>query len=95
MSGAVTARDLLEDNRQAWDLHPDGTTCSARPKWEEAVEEIASQQRFLRDAWGRERAEPRITTAELPAASAAKRNGKQKRANARKRGRRVAPERHD
>lgn len=93
-------RSLLEtclsDNRQAWDLHPDGHYVQRTPEvGGEPVEEIASQQRFLRDAWGRERAEPRITTAELPAASAPKRNGKHTRANGRKRGRRVAPERHD
>ncbi|MGH7713278.1 MAG: hypothetical protein ACREOG_18465, partial [Gemmatimonadaceae bacterium] len=61
----------------------------------EAVEERASQQRLLRDAWGRERAEPRLTTAELPAAAPAKRNGKHARASARVRGRRPAADRRD
>jgi polyphosphate kinase len=86
-------RTLLEtcltDNRQAWDLHADGHYVQRTPGVAgEAPEECASQQRLLRDAWGRERAEPRVTTAELPA-TATKKNGKP----ARVRGRRVAPDR--
>ncbi len=91
-------RTLLEtcltDNRQAWDLHADGHYVQRTPGVaSEAAEERASQQRLLRDAWGRERAEPRVTTAEIPVQPAAKRNGKHARSPARGRGRRVAPDR--
>jgi len=86
----------LTDNRQAWDLQADGHYVQRTPGLGgEAVEERASQQRLLRDAWGRERAEPRITTAELPASQPAKRNGKHARSSSRGRGRRVTPDRRD
>jgi polyphosphate kinase len=82
----------LTDNRQAWDLHADGHYVQRTPGVDgEASEERASQLRFLRDAWGRERADARLTTAELRAPAAAKRNGKKTgRSGARPRGRRVA-----
>ncbi len=91
-------RTLLEtcltDNRQAWDLDADGHYKQRTPGMDgEAAEERASQQRLLRDAWGRERGEPRMTTAELPASPSAKRNGKHTRTGAGPRGRRVAKER--
>ncbi len=91
-------RTLLEtcltDNRQAWDLDADGHYKERTPGVDgEAAEERASQQRLLRDAWGRERGEPRMTTAELPASPSAKRNGKHTRTGAGRRGRRVAKER--
>ncbi|HEV8364242.1 MAG TPA: polyphosphate kinase 1 [Gemmatimonadaceae bacterium] len=93
-------RTLLEtcltDNRQAWDLDADGRYKQRTPGVDgEAEEERASQQRLLRDAWGRERGEPRMTTAELPASSNAKRNGKHARTGAGPRGRRVAKERRE
>jgi polyphosphate kinase len=92
-------RTLLEtcltDNRQAWDLQADGHYVQRTPGVaSEAPEERASQQKLLRDAWGRERGEPRLTTAEL-AASPAKRNGKHARSSSRVRGRRVAQDRRD
>jgi polyphosphate kinase len=91
-------RTLLEtcltDNRQAWDLDADGHYKQRTPGVDgEAAEERVSQQRLLRDAWGRERGEPRMTTAELPANTNAKRNGKHARTGAGPRGRRVAKER--
>lgn len=92
-------RTLLEvyltDNRQAWDLDAEGHYKQRRPGvGGEAEEERASQQRLLRDAWGRERgSEPRMTTAELPASNNAKRNGKHARTGAGRRGRRVAKDR--
>jgi polyphosphate kinase len=91
-------RTLLEtcltDNRQAWDLDADGHYKQRTPGVDgEAAEERASQQRLLRDAWGRERGEPRMTTAELPASPNTKRNGKHARTGAGPRGRRVAKER--
>ncbi|HJU73152.1 MAG TPA: polyphosphate kinase 1 [Gemmatimonadaceae bacterium] len=86
----------LTDNRQAWDLNADGHYTQRQPGiGGEAEEERASQLRLLRDAWGRERAEPRVTTAELPATTTAKRNGKHGRTAARPRGRRVSPDRRD
>ncbi len=91
-------RTLLEtcltDNRQAWDLDADGRYKQRTPGVDgEAEEERASQQRLLRDAWGRERGEPRMTTAELPASTNSKRNGKHARTGAGPRGRRPAKER--
>lgn len=84
----------LTDNRQAWDLHADGHYVQRTPGVDgEGSEERASQLRFLRDAWGRERPESRLTTAELRAPAAAKRNGKPGRANGRSRGRRTARDR--
>ena len=93
-------RTLLEtcltDNRQAWDLDADGRYKQRTPGVDgEADEERASQQRLLRDAWGRERGEPRMTTAELPASTNSKRNGKHARTGAGPRGRRVAKERRE
>jgi polyphosphate kinase len=93
-------RTLLEtyltDNRQAWDLQSDGHYVQRAPGvGGDAPEERASQTRLLRDAWGRERAEPRITTAELPAAANSKRNGKHGRSGSRGRGRRAAAPRND
>ncbi|MGH7693988.1 MAG: polyphosphate kinase 1, partial [Gemmatimonadaceae bacterium] len=93
-------RTLLEtcltDNRQAWDLDADGRYKQRTPGVDgEAEEERASQQRLLRDAWGRERGEPRMTTAELPASTNTKRNGKHARTGAGPRGRRVAKERRE
>jgi len=90
-------RTLLEtsltDNRQAWDLDAEGHYTQRTPGvGGEAAEERVSQQRLLRDAWGRERAEPRMTTAELPASTSTKRNGKHTRTGAGPRGRRVAKE---
>jgi polyphosphate kinase len=93
-------RTLLEtcltDNRQAWDLDADGRYKQRTPGVDgEADEERASQQRLLRDAWGRERGEPRMTTAELPASTNSKRNGKHARTGAGPRGRRAAKERRE
>jgi polyphosphate kinase len=93
-------RTLLEtyltDNRQAWDLHADGHYVQRTPgEGGEAAEERTAQLRLLRDAWGRERTEPRITTAELPAVPNAKRNGKHGRTGTRQRVRRGAPDLRD
>jgi len=90
-------RTLLEtsltDNRQAWDLDAEGHYTQRTPGvGGEAAEERVSQQRLLRDAWGRERGEPRMTTAEMPASTNSKRNGKHARTGAGPRGRRVAKE---
>ncbi|MGQ0642223.1 MAG: polyphosphate kinase 1 [Gemmatimonadaceae bacterium] len=93
-------RTLLEtcltDNRQAWDLHADGHYVQRTPGLDgEAAEERATHQRLLRDAWGRERSEPRLTTAEMPVATTARRNGKHGRAASRPRGRRPTPDRRE
>ncbi|MEO6445852.1 MAG: polyphosphate kinase 1 [Gemmatimonadaceae bacterium] len=66
----------LADNRQAWDLAPDGTYVQRTPV-EEA--ELATHRRLLRDPWGLERADSRYTTSEIrayvPANEEAPRNG--------------------
>lgn len=55
----------LADNRQAWELAPDGTWHQRRPGAGE--EELATHHRLLRDPWGLGRADSRYTTAELRA----------------------------
>jgi polyphosphate kinase len=94
-------RTLLEtcltDNRQAWDLHADGHYVQRTPGVDgEAIDECATHQRLLRDAWGRERPDPRLTTAEMPTvATTVKRNGKHGRTPQRPRVRRAAQDRLD
>jgi polyphosphate kinase len=39
----------LEDNRQAWDLHPDGSWTQRRP---DGVPERATHRRLLKESWG-------------------------------------------
>ncbi|MGQ0538229.1 MAG: polyphosphate kinase 1, partial [Gemmatimonadaceae bacterium] len=81
-------RTLLEtclaDNRQAWDLDANG---AYRQRSSDGDIELATHQRLLRDAWGRERFEPRLTTAEMPIMLPPGRNGKRLRAGPVKRGR--------
>jgi len=57
---------FLGDNRQAWDLHPDGTWVQRRAGGEE---ERASHRRLLRESWGMPRAA--APASEAPPAAAA------------------------
>jgi polyphosphate kinase len=52
----------LEDNRQAWELRPDGTYVQRQPG---ADGECASHRKLLRDPWGLDRHESRYLTAEM------------------------------
>ena len=54
----------LADNRQAWELHPDGHYVQHVPG---ADEELATHHKLLRDPWGLDRADSRYTTSELRA----------------------------
>lgn len=54
----------LADNRQAWELHPDGGYVQGTPG---AADELATHRKLLRDPWGLDRAESRYTTAEIRA----------------------------
>jgi polyphosphate kinase len=57
----------LDDNRQSWELHADGTYAQLRAPSPE--EEVASHDRFLRDPWGLDRMISRYATAEMRAMS--------------------------
>ncbi|ODT02601.1 MAG: RNA degradosome polyphosphate kinase [Gemmatimonadetes bacterium SCN 70-22] len=54
----------LADNRQAWELHPDGRYVQSAPG---EADELATHRKLLRDPWGLDRAESRYTTAEIRA----------------------------
>jgi polyphosphate kinase len=54
----------LADNRQAWELHPDGHYVQ---RVAGAEEELATHHKLLRDPWGLDRADSRYTTSELRA----------------------------
>ncbi len=54
----------LADNRQAWELHPDGHYVQCTPGSEE---ELATHHKLLRDPWGLDRADSRYTTSEVRA----------------------------
>ena len=58
----------LEDNRQAWDLHADGTYVQRVPGDEP---ERGAHRRLLRDPWGMERTDSRYTTMEMRATTLA------------------------
>ncbi len=57
----------LADNRQAWELRPDGHYVQRTPEGEE---EVATHHKLLRDPWGLDRVDSRYTTAEVRAVSA-------------------------
>jgi polyphosphate kinase len=57
----------LDDNRQAWVLHPDGTYVQLTAPAPE--EELAAHHRLLRDPWGQDRMISRYATAEMRALS--------------------------
>jgi polyphosphate kinase len=52
----------LHDNRQAWELGPDGCYTQRQPDGEE---ERGSHRKLLRDPWGLDRVDSRYTTAEM------------------------------
>ncbi len=54
----------LADNRQAWELHADGTYVQRTPGDEP---EVATHRKLLRDPWGLDRADSRYTTSEMRA----------------------------
>ncbi len=54
----------LADNRQAWELHPDGRYVQYTPG---EADELATHRKLLRDPWGLDRADSRYTTAEVRA----------------------------
>ncbi|MBK7835010.1 MAG: polyphosphate kinase 1 [Gemmatimonadetes bacterium] len=57
----------LADNRQAWELGPDGTYVQVVPGHED---ELATHRKLLRDPWGLDRIDSRYTTAEVRAVTA-------------------------
>ncbi|MEO7966896.1 MAG: hypothetical protein ABIT38_23615, partial [Gemmatimonadaceae bacterium] len=50
------------DNRQAWDLHSDGTYVQRNPGYDPI---ISTHKKLLRDPWGLDRADSRYTTMEI------------------------------
>ncbi|MEP7345642.1 MAG: polyphosphate kinase 1, partial [Gemmatimonadaceae bacterium] len=58
----------LDDNRQAWDLHADGTYVQRTPGDEP---ERGAHRRLLRDPWGLDRVDSRYTTMEMRTTSLA------------------------
>jgi hypothetical protein len=60
-------RVYLADNRQGWDLQPDGSYVQRTPNGEEA----GSHHVLMRDPWGLDRSESRYVTQEFRAAALA------------------------
>lgn len=58
----------LEDNRQAWELRPDGSYVQRQPGHDP---EVATHRKLLRDPWGLDRADSRYTTMESRVATPA------------------------
>ncbi|MBM4193380.1 MAG: polyphosphate kinase 1 [Gemmatimonadetes bacterium] len=55
----------LQDDRQAWDLAPDGTYTQRRPAGNAESDARASQSVFLRDSWGLASGQPRSRPADV------------------------------
>jgi polyphosphate kinase len=64
---AALMRVYLADNRQGWDLQPDGSYVQRTPNGEEA----GSHHVLMRDPWGLDRSESRYVTQEFRAAALA------------------------
>jgi polyphosphate kinase len=65
---ASLMRVYLADQRQAWDLQPDGSYVQRTPM---STEEAGSHQALTRDPWGLDRTESRYVTQEFRAAALA------------------------
>jgi len=65
---ATLMRVYLTDNRQGWDLQPDGSYVQRTPM---TAEEVGSHQVLMRDPWGLDRTESRYVTQEFRAAALA------------------------
>lgn len=63
---ATLMRVYLTDNRQAWDLMPDGSYVQRQPL---THDEAGSHQALMRDPWGLDRSESRYVTQEFRAAA--------------------------
>jgi polyphosphate kinase len=63
---ATLMRTYLTDNRQGWDLQPDGSYVQRTPL---TADEAGSHQLLMRDPWGLDRSESRYLTQEFRAAA--------------------------